>query len=123
MSIYLKAEFFRFLKVLILDFWSLESKRRFMKLLCDLFFFLSSFIKMPRLNRDLRNQAIGMLAAGMAVRAVAARLNCHRNTITRWANRHRRTGNVAELRKTDRPRVTTPAQDQYISISAWHFNE
>ena len=69
---------------------------------------------MPRLNRDLRNQAIGMLAAGMKVRAVAARLNCHRNTITRWANRHRTTGNVAELRRPGRHRVTTPAQDRYI---------
>ena len=49
-------------------------------------------LKMPRLSRDLRNQAIGMIAAGSKIKDVAARLNVHRNTISSLLIRHRRTG-------------------------------
>ena len=69
---------------------------------------------MPRLSRDVRNQAIGMIAAGMSVNAVAGRLNVHRNTVGRLLGRYRRTGIVADAQHPGRPRVTTPAQDRYI---------
>ena len=61
-------------------------------ILSGLLIFLS-FI-MPRLSRDVRNQAIGMLAAGLTVNDVAGRLNVHRNTVGRLLSRYRRTGIV-----------------------------
>ena len=64
---------------------------------------------MPRLSRDVRNQAIGMIAAGMSVNAVAGRLNVHRNTVGRLLGRYRRTGIVADAQHPGRPRVTTPS--------------
>ena len=35
---------------------------------------------MPRLSLDIRNQALGMIRAGMTVRGVAAQLNVDKNT-------------------------------------------
>ena len=69
---------------------------------------------MPRLHPDIRNQAIGMLAAGMLACNVARRLGVHRNTIYKLARKHRLRGVVTDLPRAGRPRVTTPAQDQYI---------
>ena len=69
---------------------------------------------MPRLSRDVRNQVIRMVEAGMPVMVVARRLNVNRNTIGRVISRHRRTGDVGDGPRTGRPRVTTPAQDRFI---------
>ena len=69
---------------------------------------------MPRLKQDIRNQAIGMLAAGMAVGNVAGRLRVHRNTIGSLTRRYRINGNVRDSPRSGRPRVTTPAQERYI---------
>ena len=40
---------------------------------------------MPRLSRDVKNQAIGMIAAGLTMNDVAGRLNVHRKTVGRLA--------------------------------------
>ena len=52
--------------------------------------------KMPRLNENLRNRAIGMLVAGMAERLIARRLNCHASTVSRLQIRFQQTGAVAD---------------------------
>ena len=72
-----------------------------------------SFI-MPRLSRDVRNQVIGMLAAGLTINDVAGRLIVHRSTGGRLLSRYRRTGMVMDAQHPGRPRVTPPAQDRYI---------
>ena len=38
---------------------------------------------MPRLSQDIRNQALGMIRAGMTVRGVAGQLNVNKNTVDR----------------------------------------
>ena len=72
---------------------------------------------MPRLNMDQRNQAIGMLTAGMSVRHVARNMNCHWSTIIDLRNRYRQQGNVSDRPRSGRPRVTTPNQDRYIQLT------
>ena len=72
---------------------------------------------MPRLSQDIRNQALGMIRAGMTVRGVAAQLNVDKNTVQRLVQRHRANGSVSDRPRSGRPRVTTAAQDQYLRTS------
>ena len=69
---------------------------------------------MPRLSQEARNQAIGMIRAGMTMRAVAGLFNVDKNTVDRLVQRHRVSGSVTDRPRSGRPRVTTPAQDQYL---------
>ena len=69
---------------------------------------------MPRLNNDERNQAIGMLNAGMSATVVLQHFGCTRKTIERL--RRPFTGNVADRPRSGRSRVTTTADDQYIVL-------
>ena len=68
---------------------------------------------MPRLNEAQRHEAIGMLRA-MLVIDVANHFNCHRATIHKLKSRYQTTGNVGDLPRTGRPRVTTDAEDRRI---------
>ena len=54
---------------------------------------------MPRLTRDERNQAIGMVIGGMSRALVAMRNRVHRNTISRLISRHRATDRATEHRQ------------------------
>ena len=71
---------------------------------------------MPRLNNDERNQAIGMLNAGMSETVVSRHFGCTRKTIDHLQRRFRVTGNVADRPRRGRPRVTTAADDRYIVL-------
>ena len=71
---------------------------------------------MPRLNNDERNQAIGMLNAGMSGTVVSRHLGCARMTIERLRRRFCVTGNVADRPRSGKPRVTTAADDRYIVL-------
>ena len=70
---------------------------------------------MPRLNNDERNQAIGMLNAGMSATVVSQHIDCTRKTIAGLLRRCRVTGNLADRPRSGRTRVTTVAYDRYIS--------
>ena len=72
---------------------------------------------MARLGEAVRNQAIGMLVAGSTKAEVARRLNCHPTTISRLQRRYQHTGNVKDLPKSGRPRVTTRRQDVNIRVT------
>ena len=69
---------------------------------------------MPRLNDDERNQAIGMLNAGMSATVVSRHFGCTRKTIERLRRRFRVIENVADRPGSGRPRVTTAADERYI---------
>ncbi|XP_060554469.1 uncharacterized protein LOC132715480 [Ruditapes philippinarum] len=71
---------------------------------------------MPRLAEHLRNQAIGLLEAGVSKIDVARRFNCHVSTITRLQNRYNASGSVKDLPKSGRPRITTRRQDVNIRV-------
>ena len=71
---------------------------------------------MLRLNNDERNQAIGMLNAGMSATIVSPHFVCTRKTIERLRRRFRVTGNVADHPHNGRTRVTTAADDRYIVL-------
>ena len=71
---------------------------------------------MPRLNNEERNQAIGMLNAGMSATVVSQPFGCARKTIERLWRRFRVTRNVADRPRRGRPRVTNAAYDRYIVL-------
>ena len=71
---------------------------------------------MPRQNNDDRNQAIGMLNAGMSATVVSRHFGCTRKTIEHLQRRFRVTGNVADRPRSGRPRVATAANDHYVVL-------
>ena len=71
---------------------------------------------MPRLNNDERNQALGMLNAGMSATVVSQHFCCTRKTIEHLRRRFRVAGNVADRPRSGRLRVTTAADDCYIVL-------
>ena len=71
---------------------------------------------MARLSADERNQALGMLHAGMSTRNVANNFNCNRSTIVCLRQRFLATNTVADRLRPGAPRVTTQAQDQMIRL-------
>jgi hypothetical protein len=74
------------------------------------------FLAMPRLGEHLRNQAIGLLQAGVAKIDVSRRLNCHVSTIARLQNRYNAFGSVRDRPKSGRPRITTRRQDVNMRV-------
>ena len=58
-----------------------------------------------------------MMEAGLRQYDVAARFSVTHATITRLLNRYRLYGTVNDLRRSDRPRVTTVRQDRHIRTS------
>jgi len=72
---------------------------------------------MPRLSTVQRGMALGMLQGGMSATDVARQFGCHLTTITQLAQRQRLTGVVADRTRSGRPRMTTPAQHQFIRVT------
>ena len=69
---------------------------------------------MPRLSDQERNQALGMLRAGMSTHQVAAQLNCNQSTVSRLQTRFQQTGTTRDRPRPGQPRVTTRRQDVFI---------
>uniref|UniRef100_A0AAZ3RGA7 Helix-turn-helix domain-containing protein n=1 Tax=Oncorhynchus tshawytscha TaxID=74940 RepID=A0AAZ3RGA7_ONCTS len=55
-----------------------------------------------------------MLQGGMRTADVAREINCNVRTVRHLRQRYRETRWTADHPRSGRPRVTTPAQDQYI---------
>ena len=72
---------------------------------------------MPSVPAHLCERALGMLQGGMRTADVARAMNCNVHTVRRLRQRYRETGRTANRPRSDRPRVTTPAQDRYIQKS------
>ena len=58
-----------------------------------------------------------MLARGNNVSNVSRAFGCHRNTIIRLHQRFQQTGRVADRRRPDRPSVTNPRADRFITLT------
>ena len=71
---------------------------------------------MPRLNNDERHQAIGMLNVGMSVAVVSRHFCCTRKNMDRLRRRFCVTGKVADRPRSERPRVTTAADDRHVVL-------
>jgi transposase len=68
----------------------------------------------PRLRQHEREQAVGMLLAGMAQTKIANHFNVSRMTIYRLMIRLRDTGTTSDRPCSERPRVMTLRQDRHI---------
>lgn len=71
---------------------------------------------MPRLTHDQRNQAYGMIQAGMNSVQVARRFGCHKSTITRLMQRLETTGSVKDRPRPGQPRKTSAQDDRSIRL-------
>ena len=71
---------------------------------------------MPRLRQNEREQAVGMLLAGMAQTQIANHFNVSRMTIYRLMIRLRDMGNTSDRPRSGRSRVTTLRQDRHIQF-------
>ena len=71
---------------------------------------------MPQMSQVMRERAVGMLNAGMSIRAVSIQFNVHYRTISRLRRRFRDFGSTANRPHARRPRVTTRAQDGHIRL-------
>ena len=60
-------------------------------------------VTMPRLSENERNRAVGLLHAGISIRAVARQFNCHHSTITRLNARFRQTGSTPDRQRPGQP--------------------
>ena len=72
---------------------------------------------MPRVPVHLWERALGMLQGGMRTVDVARAIHCNVRTVRSLRQRYRETRWTADHPCIGRPRVTTPAQDQYIRTS------
>ena len=78
---------------------------------------IEQFASMPRLSEVERGQAIAMLVQGQGQQQVAAHFGVHIRTIERLVQRLRVTGRVNDRPRSGRPRVTTPRQDRFMTLS------
>ena len=62
---------------------------------------------MPRLSKNERADAIGMLKAGVRVSDVAEYQNCPPSTIQRLRDRYQATGTINDRRRSDQPKMAT----------------
>ena len=69
---------------------------------------------MPRLNVDQRNQALGMLRAGVSQAAVSRQFNVSRSTISRLVERVQVTGTANDRPRSGTPRLTSIRQNNCI---------
>ena len=69
---------------------------------------------MPRVPAHLRERALGMLQGGMRTADVARAINVNVRTVRYIRQHYRETARTADRPRSGRPRVTTPAQDQYM---------
>ncbi|KAK7116251.1 hypothetical protein V1264_001967 [Littorina saxatilis] len=72
---------------------------------------------MPRTCVNDRLVAIGMLRGGMTYTDVARRFGVTRQSVALWRRRYQQNnGNVRDLPRQGRPRVTNPQQDRFIRV-------
>ena len=69
---------------------------------------------MPRLSDLDRGRAIGLLDSGLGIKAVSRFLNVTPKTIRNLSAKYGATGQVKDLPRSGRPRVTTRQQDRFI---------
>ena len=72
--------------------------------------------EMPRLSKNDRERAIGMLLGGLSQTDVARRLGVHRTTIARLWNRFTTTGSTDDRPRPGQRQAMTPRQDRYIRL-------
>ena len=70
----------------------------------------------PRLAKNERLRAIGMLETGMPQNVVARRLGVHRNTMQSLWRRYRQIGSIRDRPRSGRPFVTSRRQDNHIRL-------
>ena len=71
---------------------------------------------MPRLSKNDRERAIGMLLGGLSQTDVARRLGVHRTTIARLWNRFTTTVSTDDRPRPGQRQAMTPRQDRYIRL-------
>ena len=71
-----------------------------------------------QLDTLLQGRIIGRLEAGQTQTEVSRALNVPQSVISRLWRRFQDTGDVRRIPVQGRPRVTTPQQDRYVTLTA-----
>ena len=69
---------------------------------------------MPRVSLVDRGRIVGQHENGTPTRIIAGRFNVHKSTVCRIIAKYRATGDVKDLPKSGRPRITTAGEDRHI---------
>jgi transposase len=70
--------------------------------------------KMGKLSLENRGRLTGLVDGGMSLRAAARVVGCDHKTVSKWVTRRQQNGNLKDLPRSGRPRVTSAAQDASI---------
>ncbi|KAG0723147.1 hypothetical protein GWK47_005689 [Chionoecetes opilio] len=65
-----------------------------------------------------RGQIVSLLKAGYSPKSIAAKVGVARSTVSKWQKRYEESGNLSDLPKSSRSRVTTPEEDAAILQAA-----
>ena len=69
---------------------------------------------MGKLSMPMRWRLTGMLNAGLSINEVARRMNVHKNTVQKWKAGRLAGGDLNDLPRSGRPRITSANQDASI---------
>ena len=72
--------------------------------------------KMPRLTNIQRAMVVGQFQAGVPTNVITNTFNVHKSTVSRLLRKFHATGDVKDLPKPGRPRVTTRQEDNFIRL-------
>ena len=69
---------------------------------------------MGKLSEGLRGRISGLVDAGMSLREASRTVGCDGKTASKWVTRYRQNGEMKDLPRSGRPRVTSARQDASI---------
>ena len=67
--------------------------------------------------RKCKNEAVGMLRAGMSVNNIALHFGCSRQTIHNLRTQYATTGEVRDRLRSGRPRAMSGRDDRFITVT------
>lgn len=65
-------------------------------------------------QESLRGNIIALRQAGYGIKPIARKLGIDPRTVRKWLRRDKETGDLSDLRRKPRNRVTTPEEDRQI---------
>ena len=68
--------------------------------------------KMAQTTKQERGRTVGLIEAGTSMRAAAHQVKTSPATVSKWWNRYQAQGNVDDLPRSGRPRVTSAAEEE-----------
>lgn len=75
-------------------------------------------VKTKELSEEQRGIIVGLEVAGWSYSRIAAHMGCGKSAVSKLLKKYRETGSVKNLKRSGRPRATTPSQDKHIRVTS-----